>query len=106
MRPRDLARFGWLYLNKGVWNGSQVISNAWIDDSIREQASIAGRAPDGDGYGYRWFPRDYEHDGKTIPASIRTGWGGQALVLVGGCRVGRQAPAAVINAGAGKATLP
>jgi len=28
---RDLARFGLLYLNGGVWNGERLISEAWID---------------------------------------------------------------------------
>src|SRR5262245_18188146 len=28
---RDLARFGMLYLNGGVWNGKRLLSQAWID---------------------------------------------------------------------------
>jgi len=28
---RDLARFGWLYLNRGLWSGTQVIPSAWVD---------------------------------------------------------------------------
>lgn len=84
MRPRDLAKFGWLYLNGGQWNDIQVISNDWIQDSIREHVSIPGRSADGDGYGYQWFVTSYQHDGKTIDAVIRTGWGGQALVLFPG----------------------
>ncbi len=28
---RDLARFGLLYMNGGVWNGERLISEAWID---------------------------------------------------------------------------
>ena len=28
---RDLARFGLLYLNEGVWDGEQIISKEWID---------------------------------------------------------------------------
>lgn len=28
---RDLARFGLLYLNNGMWNGERLISEAWID---------------------------------------------------------------------------
>ncbi len=84
MRPRDLAKFGWLYLNDGQWNGAQVIPSAWIDDSIREHVSIPGRAADGDGYGYQWFIQSYEHKGTMIDAVIRTGWGGQALALFPG----------------------
>ena len=82
MGPRDLAKFGWLYLNDGQWNGTQVISSAWVQDSISEHMSIPGRAADGDGYGYQWFITSYQHGGKTIDAAIR--WGGQALVLFPG----------------------
>lgn len=32
--PRDMARFGFLYLNKGVWENKQIISKKWIDESI------------------------------------------------------------------------
>ena len=28
---RDLARFGLLYLNGGVWNGERLVSEEWID---------------------------------------------------------------------------
>jgi len=81
LRPRDLAKFGSLYLNGGVWNGTQVISNAWVDASIREHVSIPGRAADGDGYGYHWFTRTYESNGAPVTAALRTGWGGQAVIV-------------------------
>jgi CubicO group peptidase (beta-lactamase class C family) len=81
LRPRDLAKFGWLYLSDGRWNGTKVISSTWIENSIREHVSIPGRSADGDGYGYQWFTQRYEHNGQTIDAAIRTGWGGQAVVV-------------------------
>ena len=28
---RDLARFGLLYLNEGVWSGERLLSKEWID---------------------------------------------------------------------------
>ena len=33
MSARDLARFGHLYLNKGNWDGKQLISEEWIEKS-------------------------------------------------------------------------
>lgn len=30
-----MARFGYLYLNKGNWNGQQIISGAWVDRSTK-----------------------------------------------------------------------
>lgn len=81
LRPRDLAKFGQLYLDDGVWNGVEVIPNEWIDTSIAEQIAIPGRSVDGHGYGYKWFIQTFEHDGEHLDAAVRTGWGGQALAV-------------------------
>ncbi len=46
--PRDMARFGWLYLNHGIWDNRQLISKKWIGASI---------APNSNEYGYLWWLR-------------------------------------------------
>ena len=35
LMPRDMARFGFLYLNNGTWNGTQVVSSEWVENSTR-----------------------------------------------------------------------
>ena len=45
---RDLARVGLLYLNNGNWDGSQLISKAWIDKST-EPCDVY------ENYGYLWW---------------------------------------------------
>ena len=35
----DYAKFGRLYLNKGVWNGKQIISESWYNKSISRDSS-------------------------------------------------------------------
>ncbi len=35
LKPRDMARFGYLYLNNGTWNGTQVVSSDWVNVSTR-----------------------------------------------------------------------
>ena len=40
LTPRDVAKYGVLYLNKGDWNGRQVVSRRWVDESTGEQAYI------------------------------------------------------------------
>ena len=34
-RARDFAKFGRLYLNKGNWNGKQIVSSTWVDESTK-----------------------------------------------------------------------
>lgn len=44
--PRDMARFGFLYLNEGVWGDKQIIPKQWVVDSI---------ALNPNNYGYLWW---------------------------------------------------
>lgn len=48
---RDLARFGWLYLNEGTWGGVQVVPAAWVAESTKPLSD----AQPGIGYGYLWW---------------------------------------------------
>jgi CubicO group peptidase (beta-lactamase class C family) len=34
LKPKDMAKIGQLYLQKGNWDGQQVISSQWIDDTL------------------------------------------------------------------------
>jgi CubicO group peptidase (beta-lactamase class C family) len=49
LRPRDMARFGYLYLNRGRWDGAQIIPETWVADSITMHTP---------GYGYQWWLRE------------------------------------------------
>lgn len=84
LRPRDMAKFGYLYLNDGVWNGERVISKEWIEDSTREHAAIpyASWVRDhGDRYGYQWFLKTYYADSRSYDSFLRDGWGGQRITV-------------------------
>lgn len=50
--PRDLARLGQLYLQKGRWKDTKVIPAAWIQESTKSYSET----PTG-GYGYMWWIR-------------------------------------------------
>lgn len=39
MKPVDMAKFGYLYLNNGLWDGKQIIPKEWIEESTRKQVS-------------------------------------------------------------------
>jgi CubicO group peptidase (beta-lactamase class C family) len=59
----QLARWGWLFLNRGNWNGQQLISEEWVDmaTSVQVPASIPVADTDrkstvGPGcYGFNWW---------------------------------------------------
>ena len=56
LRPRDLARFGLLYLRDGRWRDGQVISEDWIERSVRRQLASVRRQDGRDvGYGFLWW---------------------------------------------------
>lgn len=51
MTARDLARFGWLYLNEGLWDGERLIPEEWIEESTTPWSPVRS----GIGYGYMWW---------------------------------------------------
>jgi CubicO group peptidase (beta-lactamase class C family) len=54
MRPHDMAKIGYLYLNKGQWDGKQIVPSAWVEASTRKHHSATLQ----DGYGYQWWVSD------------------------------------------------
>ncbi|MDR0918006.1 MAG: beta-lactamase family protein [Oscillospiraceae bacterium] len=48
----DMAKIGQLYLNDGKWNGKQIVSVAWIDESIKEHSRWEEQNLP---YGYLWW---------------------------------------------------
>jgi len=74
MRPRDLAKFGQLYLQRGRWANHQLISSAWVGTSTVSQVALG----DGHGYGRLWWVTD----GEPIRFFAAVGYGGQLLLVV------------------------
>jgi CubicO group peptidase (beta-lactamase class C family) len=40
LRPRDMAKFGQLFLDGGSWDGEQIISQQWVDKSTQKFTSL------------------------------------------------------------------
>jgi len=51
MTAKNMAKIGRLMLNGGVWNGQQIVSKAYVDDSINPSQA-------NEGYGYLWWLSD------------------------------------------------
>jgi len=54
LTPRDMAKFGQLYLQGGVWDGKQIVPAEWIEASVAPQVNAHGAASY---YGYQWWVR-------------------------------------------------
>jgi len=57
VRTEDIARFGQLYLQRGKWQGKQLVPEAWVDAATARQTSN-GSNPLSDwdqGYGYQFW---------------------------------------------------
>ncbi|MEJ8306732.1 serine hydrolase [Saccharibacillus sacchari] len=57
LSSEDLAKFGQLYLQKGIWNGQQLVSKKWVDLASSKRIDN-GDDPQGDwgqGYGYQFW---------------------------------------------------
>ncbi|CAH1059206.1 serine hydrolase domain-containing protein [Paenibacillus pseudetheri] len=69
LSPRDMARFGLLYLNRGKWENNQIISETWIEEST---------AMNPNHYGYLWWLR--EEDGIYTYSAL--GDGGNVICCI------------------------
>jgi len=76
MRPRDMAKFGYLILNEGQWQGRQVVSKKWLKESTSENARAHG-----DRYGYLWWVSKQMIDQKPVEAIAADGNGGQIIAI-------------------------
>lgn len=57
IRTEDIARFGQLYLQKGMWNGKPLVPAAWVEQATARQTAN-GSNPKSDwdqGYGYQFW---------------------------------------------------
>jgi CubicO group peptidase (beta-lactamase class C family) len=51
LKPQDMAKLGYLWLNKGLWEGKQIVSRQWVEDSVKLQVKTG----ENDDYGYGWW---------------------------------------------------
>ena len=52
LMPRDMARFGYLYLRDGQWDGVQILPPEWVTASATPRTYAN---PAAQGYGYQWW---------------------------------------------------
>ena len=74
LRPRDMAKLGQLYLDNGKWQGRQVVSTAWLQESAKPRLSSS--------YGYQWWTGLSVVGEKVVERIEARGWGGQRIFIV------------------------
>ncbi|MEL7373679.1 MAG: serine hydrolase, partial [Pseudomonadota bacterium] len=78
LRPRDMLKFGQLYLDGGVWRGERLISAEWVEASTQKHATSNLYGED---FGYLWRMIDREVNGKPVRSFEAWGNGGQFIMV-------------------------
>lgn len=76
MKSRDLAKIGQLILHKGEWNGKQIVSEKWVEESTTPKTKITGID-----YGYFWWNIPFKIKEKVVISKTATGNGGQYIMV-------------------------
>ena len=67
VKTEDIAKFGQMYLQKGRWNGKEILTESWVNDATSYQTkSQEGNGDWAQGYGYQFWrckPGFYRGDG-------------------------------------------
>lgn len=80
LTPIDMAKFGYLYLKNGLWDGKQIIPKEWIEESTKKQITVSP----GVDYGYLFWVqnmKDKVHN-KDYFTYRALGAGEQSIVIV------------------------
>jgi len=80
MKPEDMARFGYLYLNNGLWDGKQIIPKEWVSESTKKHIEADTKRD----YGYLFWLQDINDKvhSKTYSTISADGYGGQKIVII------------------------
>jgi CubicO group peptidase (beta-lactamase class C family) len=71
LTPREMAKFGYLYLNNGLWDGEQIVPAEWVTASTTRHIAAS---PLSDGYGYQWWVDNQGY-------YMALGYGGQYIIV-------------------------
>jgi CubicO group peptidase (beta-lactamase class C family) len=77
LRPRDMAKLGYLVLNDGIWKEERIISSEWIQQMIKKQVSFSETR----GYAYQWWLRTFQLGSYSLDTYYASGWGGQSIMV-------------------------
>jgi len=76
LTPRDMAKFGLLYLNNGVWQKKQVVPAGWVEESTARHSTVENVA-----YGYLWWLKYLDAGNVRYNSFAAQGNGGQKIYV-------------------------
>lgn len=76
MTPREMAKWGQVYLNKGTWKGQRIVSESWVEKSKTKRFDVNGR-----GYGFQWWINTYSTPNNSYNSYNAGGNGGQYVMI-------------------------
>ncbi len=76
LKPRDMAKIGYMMLKNGNWEGKQIVSQKWAQESTKALVS-ANRY----GYGYQWWRGKTIANNQIIDSYWAWGLGGQFIFV-------------------------
>ncbi|WP_332736177.1 serine hydrolase domain-containing protein [Flavihumibacter sp.] len=79
LSSRDLLKFGILYRNKGKWNGKQILSGKWVEESFNTLIKFPGAG--NNSYGYQFWLMNDTLQGKPVKIMAAVGNGDQRIFL-------------------------
>ncbi|WP_271603483.1 serine hydrolase domain-containing protein [Bradyrhizobium sp. CCBAU 45384] len=79
LRPRDWAKIGQLVLNRGAWNGRQIVSASWIDQSTAAHIETDKAAFS---YGYQWWVGHSPDKDGAIQWAAALGFNSQKTIII------------------------
>lgn len=79
LRPLDMTKIGQMVLDHGRWQGAQVVSEAWIEEST---APLLATPREMDRYGYLWMRLDAPLGAGPYPVTVAQGGGSQMIHIV------------------------
>ena len=76
----DLAKIGFLFLHKGMWEGRQIVPEEWVAASVTASNSVEDEGQKWK-YGFQWWLERYGETPQKLAWAAR-GFGGQDLRIV------------------------
>lgn len=85
LKPRDLAKIGQLYLDRGAWRARRILTSDWIDQSwgsYSDSDSDPQVFPENVSYGYQWWTYRYQRPEGEVIVQVADGFADQYIFVI------------------------